>query len=756
MPYAHLGLRCASIAAAVLPFSVAIAQESDSLEEVIVTAQKREERLQDVPISVTALSGEQMLTLKLNSGSDIARLAPNLRVSVAGNEDQPKFSIRGLSQFDTNLNASSPTGVFADEVYIASQFLGGPQIYDMARLEVLRGPQGTLFGKNTTAGAISFISQTPSLTGSSNDYLVGEFGNNAYYRLQGGMDLPQASENFGTRIAFNVSKSDGWVKNRNPAPDARDLSSIDNYAARVSFRYAVGELDAVARLWTTRSSPTAIGIIGSGTCPDYCFPTFLTGGAPYPPGTNVSRINPRVSPYTGQPFDVREGAFDRSGTIDVKGNGANLALNYDAGRYQFTSISSYLSGSFSNYVDADGSIRNLFHIDFLADTRELSQDLRLTSDYEGPFNFIAGLYYFRDVVEPDTTTHFGPPVSLPPLSLTDATTSYRQTRVSKAVYVDGTLTMGAAEAYAGLRITREDGDITDFTTVRADGVVTTPPTRVGYDETKPSGRLGMRYNFSRDVMAYGQYSRGYRSSSMNGSAGCAAELNVANPEFLDAFELGLKSQWLERRLQFNASAFYYNFTDQQFRNPAPGTSGCNSTNPLATQLVNAAKSRIYGIEIETQARVTRNFDVTFGAGLLNSEYQELSLYDSTSLTTRDLSGNKVLEAPPYTINVGLNYTIPVKAGDVVLHGDAVWVGRQFYTAFNDIPPYDQQQSPSNWESNARIAFRSASERFEFGLWGKNLNNNEAVNWAINPQVFGIKFTTVPYPRRYGADFRWNF
>jgi iron complex outermembrane receptor protein len=233
-------------------------------------------------------------------------------------------------------------------------------------------------------------------------------------------------------------------------------------------------------------------------------------------------------------------------------------------------------------------------------------------------------------------------------------------------------------------------------------------------------------------------------------------LNVARPEFLDAFEAGFKSQWLDRRLQFNTSVFYYNFTDQQFRNPTSGTTGCNSANPLATQLVNAAKSRIYGVEVETLARITGNFDMTFGMGLLDSEYKELSLFDSNAGITRDLSGNKVLEAPPYTINLAANYKIPLGTGAVTLHADSVWVGRQFYTAFNDIAPFNQQQSPSNWEANARVAYRSGSERFEFGLWGKNLNDNDAVNWAINPQVFGIKFTTVPYPRRYGVDIRWNF
>jgi iron complex outermembrane receptor protein len=738
------------------PLSVR-AQDALTLEEVIVTAQKREERLQDVPISVTVLSGEQILEMKLNSGTDVARMTPNLRASVAGNEDQPKFSIRGLSQFDTNLNASSPTGVFTDEIFVSSQFLGGPQLFDMERVEVLRGPQGTLFGKNTTAGALNFITRAPTVGGESNDYLAAEFGSNSYYRVQGAADLPTDSDRFGARIAFNTSQSDGWVKNRNPDPSARDLSSIDNYAGRLSLRYESEGFDATGRVWVNRSTPTAIGIIGEGTCPAYCFPPFLTGGAPYPQDTNVARVNPRVSPYTGQPFDKHEGAYDRSGTIKVEGQGANVTLNFEVGQFTLTSISSYIDGSFHNYVDADASISNLFHIDFLADTREMSQDLRLTSGFDGPFNFILGAYYFRDVVEPRTTPRFGSPVSSPPLALQSSTTTYEQTRTSIAGYIDGTYAIGeAAEIYAGLRITREEGEAEDFTTVTLSGVTTLPPTDVDYEETEPSGRLGLRYNFTDDVMSYVQYSRGYRSSSINGSAGCAAELNVAKPEFLDSFEVGFKSQLMERRVQFNASAFYYIFKDQQFRNPAPGTTGCGANNPLATQLVNAAKSRIYGVELETLARLTSAFDVSVGVGLLKSEYQELFLFDSANAVTRDLEGNEVLEAPPYTVNAAANYSIPAGDGSVVLHADAVWVGRQFYTAFNDIEPYDEQQSPSQWEANARIGYRSPDDRFSVGVWGKNLNNNEAVTWAINPQVFGIKFTTVPYPRRWGVDFNVNF
>jgi iron complex outermembrane receptor protein len=728
------------------------ASSDTELEEVIVTAQKREQRLQEVPVSITALSSDQLVAFKLNSGTDLQKYTPNLRISNAGNEDQPKISIRGLSQFDFNLNASSPTGVFYDEVYVASQFLGGPQIFDMQRIEVLRGPQGTLFGKNTTAGAVDYITRAPSFDGEADAYFAGELGSNDYYRLEGGSDFTLVEDKLALRLAFNASHSDGWVKNVNPDASARNLSSIDNHSFRAVLAYRGAEADATLRLWSTRSSPTAIGIIAQGTCPSYCLNIPPLGIIPpTTPGTQISGVNPRINPFTGEPLGVREAAYDRSGSIRVKGDGGYLTLNRTYGDFMLTSVSSYLEGDFTNLVDGDGSIRNLFTLDFHARTKEYSQDLRLTTHHSGPFNVIWGLYYFHDEVDPSTTARFGD--ILQPLQPGGALpTTYEQTRSSVAAYVDGTYQFSEkAEMFVGVRITREKGDIKDF--VVGGGA----PLAVGYKETEPSGRVGVRYEFNDDLMVYGQYSRGYRSSALNGNAGCEAELNVAKPEFLNSFEVGLKSEWLGRRVMFNTSAFHYTFSDQQFRGPVTGASPCpGSPNPLGTVLLNAAKSRIVGLEIETVAKVSENFMVMLGAGLLDSEYRNLVLADTTNGGTADLSGNKLLEAPPYSATLAFDYSVPLQTTRLGVRADASWTGKQYFTAFNNIVPYNLSVSPSHWESNARIYLTSQDGKFDFGIWGKNLNNQDALTFAANPAAFGILFTTVPYPRRYGADFRWNF
>ena len=353
-----------------------------------------------------------------------------------------------------------------------------------------------------------------------------------------------------------------------------------------------------------------------------------------------------------------------------------------------TSVTSYLKGDFKNLVDGDGSIRNLFTLDFYAKTKEYSQDLRLTTQFDGPFNVIGGLYLFHDEVDPSTTARFGDVLQVLQPGGASPTT-YEQTRTSVAAYVDGTYKVSEkGEMFVGVRVTREKGDINDF--VVGGGA----PLSLGYKETEPSGRAGMRYKVTDDVMVYGQYSRGYRSSALNGNAGCAAELNVAKPEFLNAFEIGLKSEWLDRRVMFNTSAFYYGFSDQQFRGPVTGASPCpGSANPLGTVLLNAARSKIVGLEVETQAKVSENFSVMVGVGLLDSKYKDLLLADTNNGGIADLSGNKLLEAPPYSVTLAFDYSVPLQSAKLGLRADASWTGKQYFTAFNNTVPYNLGISP---------------------------------------------------------------
>ena len=282
-----------------------VATQPVQSDDIIVTAQKRAQNLQDVPIAITAIDGNALGALQMNSGTEIARQTPNLSVSVLGNEDQPKFSIRGISQSEFNLNAASPTGVFYDEVFVRASFLGGAQLFDMDHIEVLRGPQGTLFGKETVGGAVSFITVAPQF--SNGGFIDGEFGNNDYFQVQGAANAVLVDDHLAARVAFNVAKSDGFVKNL--LPGGRDKSDLDKQAVRLSLKYKDDNgFVATLRVNHTRSSPEAVGTIVYG---------FLPGN------TNAFGFNPRTDPATGRQLGPREGFYDRQGP-DPRARGRRL------------------------------------------------------------------------------------------------------------------------------------------------------------------------------------------------------------------------------------------------------------------------------------------------------------------------------------------------------------------------------------------------------------------------------------------------
>ncbi len=693
------------------------------VEEVIVTAQKREESGQDVPISLEVMSAERIANLQLVSGTELARQTPNLQVSNLGNEDQPKFSLRGIATPDFNLNTTSPTGVFYDEVYVASQFLGGPQIFDLERVEVLRGPQGTLFGKNTTGGAINFITRAPSHE--TEGYVSVQAGNNNYVHATGAFNLPLVQDKLAARLAANFTQSDGWIRNYNPAGE--DLSSIDNYALRLSLLFEPTQnTSATLRLLHSRSNPTNIGVIAYGTAPG---------------DTNAFGVNPRVNPLTGENFDAWEGYYDRTGgEIVADGDGAILTFEQQLGQLTLTSITSYLEGDFKNNVDADGSIAPLLAIDFYARTREVGQDLRISSNYDGPFNFIAGLYYNHDVtgIQTDYTL----------FAALDLAQSYEQKRTSYAAYADMTYDLNAAwTLYGGLRWTEDEGKATDFQVVP---IIPVQPTQ-SYDDSAPTGRIGVRYKFSDDVMGYVQYARGYRSSTINGSALTnASDFNVADPEKLNSYEVGLKSQFFDDRLQLNTSAFYYQYLNQQF---------VNAITLTESKMVNAGEARLMGLEAELIAQLTEYFRVRFGMALLDTEYVELHLARGTPLVAYDLAGNELIEAPHTTFSLALDYSMfALGAGRVHAHVDGSRVGSKFFTPFNNLPPSNLSVGDAYYEANARLVYRADSGHYEVGVWGKNLTDNDEAPGQVgaDQSTFYQRFTVSPYPRRYGVEFSVNF
>ncbi|MEJ2459004.1 MAG: TonB-dependent receptor, partial [Novosphingobium sp.] len=587
-------------------------------------------------------------------------------------------------------------------------------------VEVLRGPQGTLFGKETVGGAVSYITRAPQFDTSG--FISGELGDYSYVSLQGAANTQLVDDRLALRVSFNTANSDGFVKNLQPG--GRDKSNLNKVAIRAALKYRDDAgFDATLRYTYTRSSPEAVG-------------TNVTG---YLPGnTDAFGSDPRRDPTTGKLLGAREGYYNRDGRIRVRGDGVSLTLHKDLGDVTLTSISSYLKGYFLNEVDGDGSAANLLALDFKARTKEYSQDLRLTTQFDGPFNLIAGLYYFRDTL--DNLFHVSQFAGA-----FDARQTYFQTRDSYAGYMDGTFDFSPTfSLYGGIRLTHDKATMRNFRSVVNVPGLGIPNTNLDYSETQPTGRLGVRYKPSSNLMAFAQYSRGYRSGGFNGGALVfPGDLSTAKPEFLDAYEVGLKSRLFDRHVTLNLSAFHYQFRDQQF---------VNSVSVINQALINAGRSRINGLEAEINARLTPQFRLSAGLGLLDAKYTRLVL------SGIDLAGNRMIEAPKFSLNAAADYTVPLSgSAELTLHGDMVHKSSQFFTAYNDkLFPFSLGRTPGFEEYNARIGVSFDNGNYEIGLWGKNLSDNKTLAGIGIETNTKLRFGTVPYPRRYGLDFQAKF
>ncbi len=683
---------------------------------IVVTAQKREESIQDVPVSVTAIGEETLKNSRIETGTEIARQTPNLRVSLLGDESQPKFVIRGISTPEFNLNAISPTGVFFDEVYIGASFLGGAQIFDIERVEVLRGPQGTLYGKNTTAGAINFISKRPTFEPEAE--IRAGYGSENYNEVQGVFELPIVEDRLSIRAAFNHAHSDGYIENLNP--DGNDLSNVDRLAGRLSIGYKDDNgFDATLRGVVVHNNAAAIGAINEG----------LGLG-----GLNGAGLDPRVNPFTSDPLTRKQVVTDRSGVIEVRGAGGYLTMNKDLGFATLTSITSYFDGRFLNLVDGDGTIANLLHIDFATETEEFSQDLRLSSNGDGPFQWIVGSYHQRD--DADISTRYRLFDAMVP-TLPELLQAYSQERRSYALYVDGSYDLtDIFSIYGGARYTWDKGRVFDYSLTPVYPALAGEPS---YDDGEPTGRIGLKAKVAPNILLYAQYARGYRSSAINGGLVFdPAGVNVADPEKLNSYEGGVKSQFFDGALTLNASGFYYKFRNQQFINVVSIT---------LQELVNAGRSQVYGLELEAIWRPTDYLRLSGGLGLLESEYQELLI------SGVDLSGNELIEAPSYTFNIAADYEVPLgNAGSFLIHADVNGADSQFFQATN-APEF---LADSFVEANARVAWRDPSNRYEIAAYVKNLNDNDVETGIQTDPTTLTRFTTVPYPRRWGVEVSARF
>lgn len=702
--------------------------ESSDGADIVVTAQKRSERLQDVPIAVSAIGGDALEKQRIKSADELAGKIVNLQLTSTVGDNTPIFALRGVSMSDFSLNQASPVATYYDEVYKGNFAFLGVAMYDLERVEVLRGPQGTLYGKNTTGGAVNLISRNAKL-GETSGYLNAGYGNYNRVDLSGAINVPLGTK-AALRVAGTFSHADGWFKN--VVPGKPDLAETREYALRATLNVEPSDtLRFVLRASTSFQNPHNYGI-------------FAEPAATLRPGLTNWQIASNISDRR----NARTWAVALTGTLDLT----------DA--LTVTSVTSWDKGRLSFFEDTDGTATQLLEIPYQARATQFAQDLRLSSQFDGPFNFILGAYFNREKVYNETTLGIatdvdfdGKPgitdgdcaIGLPAACLTR--NSFDQIKKSFALYSDLSFDLtNQLTLRGGLRFTHDEGTQSNFVSnaFGPNGVLVAnliPSSNLTYSADNLSGKIGLDYKINPDVMVYGNYSRGFRAPSFNAQAFFdPSELTVAKAEEIEAFELGLKSQFADRRVTLNVAAFSYTYTNQQFIN-------VNSANATQT-LLNIPRSRIYGGEAELTARATDNLTLRAGLGLLKSEIK-VGVVNGINV-----SGNRLSNAPVATFSGGIDATIMDSArGKLSVHSDLNYSSSQFFEVLN-IPRLQQK---SYALLSGHIDWESADGRWTASIWGKNLANKFYFTSRIDLQAgFGFDYNHVGTPRTYGVTVGVHF
>jgi len=767
-----------------------VVRAAPEIEELVVTAQRRTESVQNIPIAISGLSSEEMETLGFDDATDLTAQVPNVQVSGTFGKTQPIFSIRGVSQSDFSSNQASPVGIYIDEAYMGATFTHGLNFFDLERSEVLRGPQGTLYGRNTTGGAINIITRTPELDGVTTGNIKVGAGNFGLLTASGAVEAPLSEGKLAARIAFTYEEDDGYFRNLLGGPD---FGQTKFAGGRLALNWQASErLNAVFKYTTGESSPRGI-------------PARFEGRIPVAPGVFVDAVGASRDPSLSN----FEGEFDEQGNFDAESDLATLRLTYEGDNFSIVSVSSYNDAEFVNEADTDGhaGFRNASQI-YSGQSESFNQDIRFVSDYDGAFNFIAGLYYGEEGNDAQVLTRLvNPEFNIFLLSpnpadqelgmlFTQLGGTFQQletTKTASAIYgqarwdINDKLGLDVGLRYTEDKISRDFLNVAriDANTVPIGtfvpgnifGINTPflPPGALGpgtpgiflngpltdasapnFSETEGevTGKISLDYALSDDLLIYGSFNRGFRGGSINNGGQFASPPTLdgiyATPEFVDAYELGAKGDFLNGRLRINAAAFFYDYTDQQFVNQVG----------LAGFIENAGGSEITGLELEITALLSDNLSANLGIGLLDTEFTELSLADTTTpdpFDEVDLAGNELISAPDLNISLALDYNVPLSWGTLNAHIDANYQGDQFFSAYNDFTSYEAIGQEAYWLSNARLsAIWGDEENLTLSAWIKNIGEEEYDFYAINLQGLGFDFFTTGGPRTYGLELGYKF
>ena len=693
------------------------------LNTIIVTANRREENLQDVAVSAATLDASTVRTI-FDAGAEVTALAarvPGLFVESSNGRAAPRFYIRGLGNTDFDLAASQPVSVVMDDVVMENVTLKSFPIFDVERIEVLRGPQGTLFGRNTPAGIVKIDTVKPG-----DEFAVDgavSYGSFNSVSVDGGVTVPLMPGVVSLRLSGLWQQRDNWVDNGFTGEE-------DAYGA-------YSEVAGRAQLLITPTD--RLSILGSYAVRDLDGQSTLFRANILGPGDNELNDN----------YDRDTVFYDAGGDNEAsyKAQIATAKVDYEADFATFTSITSWANSEGSSRGDIDGGnlVTGPGFIPFPSDTQDsidleqFTQEVRLASNSTGPVEWQIGGFYFDS--DFDVTTvgfDFPPPVTV------------NHTNESWAVFGQVSSRLGdALKLTAGLRYTEDDKDF-----VVVSGAAPQP---TSVSDERLSWNLAAFYDVSADASVYARVASGFRAPTIQGrDVAFFSPPSVATSEKIMSYEAGFKSELAGRRVRLNGAVYYYTIEDPQFS--AVGGAG------NLVQLVNADKGRGYGFELDSAFQVTPDFLVTAGVSWNNTKIQDDTLAvgicaqctvtDPTvvlSGTTRALvDGNPFPNAPEWIADVTARYAVPVgNAGEIFAFTDWAYQGETNFFLYES----EEFNSNNQIEGGLRIGYAKTDGSFEVAAFVRNITNADNVKGGID---FNNNTAFVNDPRVFGISARVSY
>tara|TARA_R110002072_G_scaffold120994_2_gene254424 strand:- start:107 stop:2413 length:2307 start_codon:yes stop_codon:yes gene_type:complete len=744
---------------------VAYAQQAGAiLEEVIVSARKRDENVQGTPIAITAISGSVIDQSKFFTVKDIEQVSPNLSFSSANNGSSGSLQAfqRGIGQFDNSLTTDPGVGLYLDGIYLARTVGSNFELSDIASIDVLRGPQGTLYGKNTIGGAISVTTKVPNGDTSYMGELTG--GEYDYVSFSGYAEAP-ITDDVAASVAVLTKNSSGWQhRNRN-----HDAGNNDSWAVRTHFN---------ANFTDSWSSHVAL---------DYThidqnvYPQVLTD---FNPDAVIAKAyNGSVGLTEGICCEPNIDDIDRSDALnelDREKNdmwGVSWINTVDFDELVLKSITGYRDMDSHNYRDADNAPNVYFEVGNDLNTNQFSQEFVLSNESGSTFDWLVGAYYFREdgksTANVTVAEGLYEAIGAVLLDFTlDYDTSQDTTSYATFFYTTWHIT-DAARLNVAARYTYDEKKLKMYTIKRASQTPITLPGPTGpssCSDVTPDGngarfsckddwsefspKIGFDYDFTDDIMGYSSISQGFRSGIYNGRPTSTAQISVADPETLTSYEIGLKTQLLDRRLQLNGAVFYDDYKDQQFLVNRPSSQ--DASDALALVVANAADSTISGVELEFTALPMENLTITGGASWLNAEYNSFDSFNPATGELEDLSDREFQNVPDWTASLAAIYNWDLNDGSTVrLRADAYYKGEIYYSNDYACSCFDRLNTDGFTTYNAGITFITADGKWELGVFGRNLSDKREINGGFGVDAFGTTTAAYTAPRTYYASIKYS-